>query len=126
MEELTDYPVSPFRKGGTSFLSLLLFARTFRVVTNTPIYAPADGRVVLADELAVRGSAVLIDHGMGVFSGYWHQSGLAVEAGQMVQRGDLIGYVGDTGLVTGAHLHWEMRVGGIAVDPMQWTRTAFP
>jgi murein DD-endopeptidase MepM/ murein hydrolase activator NlpD len=93
---------------------------------GTPIYAPADGRVVLADELAVRGSAVLIDHGMGVFSGYWHQSGLAVEAGQMVQRGDLIGYVGDTGLVTGAHLHWEMRVGGIAVDPMQWTQTAFP
>jgi murein DD-endopeptidase MepM/ murein hydrolase activator NlpD len=49
-----------------------------------------------------------------------------VQVGQTVQRGDLIGYVGDTGLVTGAHLHWEMRVGGIAVDPMQWTQMALP
>ncbi|GAB4542446.1 MAG: hypothetical protein Kow0063_34430 [Anaerolineae bacterium] len=93
---------------------------------GTPVYAPAAGRVVLADDLAVRGKAVLIDHGLGVFSGYWHQSDLAVQAGQAVQRGDLIGYVGDTGLVTGAHLHWEMRVGGIAVDPMQWTERAMP
>jgi murein DD-endopeptidase MepM/ murein hydrolase activator NlpD len=93
---------------------------------GTPIYAPAAGRVILADQLIVRGNAVLVDHGMGVFSGYWHQSALAVHAGQTVQRGDLIGYVGDTGLVTGAHLHWEMRVGGIAVDPMQWTQTAIP
>jgi murein DD-endopeptidase MepM/ murein hydrolase activator NlpD len=91
-----------------------------------PIYAPAAGRVVLAEELAVRGNAVLIDHGLGVFSGYWHQSELAARVGQAVQPGDLIGYVGDTGLVTGAHLHWEMRVGGIAVDPMQWTEMAMP
>lgn len=98
----------------------------FGAGSGTPIYAPAAGRVVLAEELTVRGKAVLIDHGMGVFSGYWHQSALAVQAGQVVKPGNLIGYVGDTGLVTGAHLHWEMRVGGIAVDPMQWTQTAFP
>jgi murein DD-endopeptidase MepM/ murein hydrolase activator NlpD len=91
-----------------------------------PIYAPAAGRVVLAEELVVRGNSVLIDHGTGVFSGYWHQSDLVVVEGQTLQRGDLIGYVGDTGLVTGDHLHWEMRVGGIAVDPMQWTETAIP
>jgi len=91
-----------------------------------PIYAPDAGRVVLAEELVVRGNAVLIDHGTGVFSGYWHQSDLAVEDGQTVQPGDLIGYVGDTGLVTGDHLHWEMRIGGIAVDPIQWTETAIP
>jgi murein DD-endopeptidase MepM/ murein hydrolase activator NlpD len=82
--------------------------------------------VVLAEKLNVRGNAVLIDHGLGVFSGYWHQSKLVVQVGQTVKRGDLIGYVGDTGLVTGAHLHWEMRVGGIAVDPMQWTQMALP
>lgn len=98
----------------------------FGAGTGTPIYAPAAGRVVLADELIVRGTSVLIDHGLGVFSGYWHQSDLAVQAGQNVQRGDLIGYVGDTGLVSGAHLHWEMRVGGIAVDPMQWTELVIP
>ncbi len=93
---------------------------------GAPIYAPAAGRVVLAEELVVRGNSVLIDHGTGVFSGYWHQSDLVVEEGQMLQQGDLIGYVGDTGLVTGDHLHWEMRVGGIAVDPMQWSETTIP
>jgi len=108
-------PVSSFH-GGTDF----------GAGTGTPIYAPAAGRVVLAEELAVRGKAVLIDHGLGVFSGYWHQSEIVVQVGQTVQRGDLIGYVGDTGLVTGAHLHWEMRVGGIAVDPMQWTQMTIP
>jgi murein DD-endopeptidase MepM/ murein hydrolase activator NlpD len=98
----------------------------FGAGTDMPIYAPAAGRVVLAEELPVRGNTVLIDHGTGVFSGYWHQSDMAVWEGQRVQPGDLIGYVGDTGLVTGAHLHWEMRVGGFAVDPMQWTETAMP
>jgi murein DD-endopeptidase MepM/ murein hydrolase activator NlpD len=98
----------------------------FGVETGIPIYAPAAGRVVMAEELPVRGKAVLIDHGLGVFSGYWHQSDLAVRMGQTVQPGDLIGYVGDTGLVTGAHLHWEMRVGSFAVDPIQWTETAMP
>jgi len=98
----------------------------FGAGNGTPIYTPAAGRVVLAQELVVRGNVVLIDHGTGVFSGYWHQSGLAVEEGQTLQPGDLIGYVGDTGLVTGDHLHWEMRVGGIAVDPMQWVEAAIP
>jgi murein DD-endopeptidase MepM/ murein hydrolase activator NlpD len=94
--------------------------------TGTPIYAPAAGRVVLAEKLTVRGNAVVIDHGLGVFTGYWHQSQSVVQVGQTVQRGDIIGYVGDTGLVTGPHLHWEMRVGGIAVDPIQWTQVAIP
>ncbi len=93
---------------------------------GTPIYATAAGRVVLAEKLTVRGNAVVIDHGLGVFTGYWHQSQLVVQVGQTVQRGDVIGYVGDTGLVSGPHLHWEMRVGGIAVDPMQWTQMAIP
>lgn len=85
-----------------------------------PIYAPAAGTVVLAEKLNVRGNAVLIDHGLGVYSGYWHQSQSVVHVGDHVARGDLIGYIGNTGLVTGPHLHWEMRVGGIAVDPLQW------
>ena len=94
--------------------------------SGTPIYAPAAGRVALAEKLTVRGNAVVIDHGLGVFTGYWHQSQLVVQAGQVVQRGDIVGYVGDTGLVSGPHLHWETRVGGIAVDPMQWTQMAIP
>jgi murein DD-endopeptidase MepM/ murein hydrolase activator NlpD len=108
-------PVSSFHEG-----------TDFGAESGIPIYATASGRVVLAEKLSVRGNAVLIDHGLGVFSGYWHQSKLAVHVGQTVKAGDLIGYVGDTGLVTGAHLHWEMRVGGIAVDPMQWPQATIP
>jgi murein DD-endopeptidase MepM/ murein hydrolase activator NlpD len=93
---------------------------------GTPIYATAAGTVVLAEKLTVRGNAVLIDHGMGLFSGYWHQSRLVVTAGQEVQSGDLIGYMGGTGLVTGPHLHWEMRLQGIAVEPLQWIQHTIP
>jgi murein DD-endopeptidase MepM/ murein hydrolase activator NlpD len=94
--------------------------------TGTPIYAPAAGKVVLAEPLTVRGNAVLIDHGLGLYSGYWHQSQIVAHEGQEVQAGDLIGYVGDTGLVTGPHLHWEMRLNGIAVEPLQWVMQSIP
>ncbi len=89
---------------------------------GTPVYAPAAGKVVLAEQLFVRGNAVVIDHGHGVFTGYWHLSELAMQAGDEVATGDLLGKVGSTGLSTGAHLHWEMRVGGMAVDPLQWMK----
>lgn len=85
-----------------------------------PIAAPAAGVVALADQLSVRGNAVILDHGRGIFSGYWHLSQISVEAGQIIQAGDLLGLVGTTGLSTGAHLHWELRVYGVAVDPMQF------
>jgi len=87
---------------------------------GVPIYAPAAGTVVLAEKLNVRGNAVLVDHGLGVYTGYWHQSQSVVKVGDRLEPGDLIGYTGNTGLVTGPHLHWEMRIGGIAVDPIQW------
>jgi murein DD-endopeptidase MepM/ murein hydrolase activator NlpD len=93
---------------------------------GTPIYAPAGGTVVLTEPLTVRGNAVVIDHGLGLYSGYWHQSQIAVQAGQIVNPGDLIGYVGSTGLVTGPHLHWELRLNGIAVNPLQWIRESIP
>jgi murein DD-endopeptidase MepM/ murein hydrolase activator NlpD len=93
---------------------------------GAPIYAAAAGRVVLAEELTLRGNAVLIDHGMGLFSGYWHQSQFVVAKGQEVQAGDLIGYIGNSGLVTGPHLHWEMRLHGIAVEPLQWVQQTIP
>lgn len=93
---------------------------------GTPVYAPARGRIALAETLTVRGNVVVIDHGFGVFSGFFHLSQLPVQYGQMVEAGDLIGHVGNTGLSSGAHLHWEMRVFGIAVDPLQWTEMTFP
>jgi murein DD-endopeptidase MepM/ murein hydrolase activator NlpD len=98
----------------------------FGVPAGTPIYAPAPGRVVLAQELTVRGNATIIDHGWSAYTGYWHLSQIDVEVGQMVRGRQLIGRVGSTGLSTGPHLHWEMWVSGVQVDPMQWVRHAFP
>jgi murein DD-endopeptidase MepM/ murein hydrolase activator NlpD len=92
----------------------------FAVAPGTPVLAPVAGTVVLAEPLFVRGNAVVIDHGRGVYSGYWHMQSLNVKAGDRVLPGQVLGMVGSTGLSTGAHLHWEMRVDGVAVDPLQW------
>jgi murein DD-endopeptidase MepM/ murein hydrolase activator NlpD len=94
--------------------------------TQTEVLAPARGVVVFADFLTVRGNVTFIDHGWGVFSGFLHQSQLLVQPGEMVEPGQLIGYVGATGRVTGPHLHWEVWVGGVPVDPREWTASVFP
>jgi murein DD-endopeptidase MepM/ murein hydrolase activator NlpD len=91
-----------------------------------PVVAPAAGRVALAQKLTVRGNAIILDHGGGVFSGYWHLSKIWVKVGDEVRPGQKIAEIGATGLVTGSHLHWEMRINGVPVDPMQWTREAMP
>jgi len=91
-----------------------------RAPSGTPVHAPAAGTVVLAEPLALWGNSVLIDHGWGVLTGYGHLSAIEVQAGQQVAPGDLIGRVGNTGLSTGAHLHWEVIVGGISVNGLQW------
>lgn len=98
----------------------------FASAPGTPIFAAADGRVVLADLLNIRGNAIVIDHGWGVYSTYSHQSELLVTLGEMVQTGEVIGRAGATGRITGPHLHWEVWVNGVAVDPLQWTQTTFP
>lgn len=90
------------------------------VPAGTPVHATNDGTVVFAQLTYVRGNFVVIDHGGGVFSGYAHMQSLAVSAGQTVKQGDVIGYVGATGLATGPHLHWEMSVGGQLVDALRW------
>jgi murein DD-endopeptidase MepM/ murein hydrolase activator NlpD len=92
---------------------------------GTPITAPADGLVVVAGPLQVRGNVVIIDHGWGVYTGYWHNREVFVQEGQLLRRGDIIASLGATGLVTGAHLHWEMWVGGVQVDPLQWLTFPF-
>jgi murein DD-endopeptidase MepM/ murein hydrolase activator NlpD len=93
---------------------------------GTTILAAGSGRVALAEELTVRGKTVIIDHGLGVYSSYYHLSEITVQVGQNVDPGDPIGKVGSTGLSTGCHLHWEIRVGGVYVDPLQWTQQVFP
>ena len=98
----------------------------FAMGSGTPVYAPAMGVVALAEPLTVRGNAVVIDHGWGVFTGYYHLSKIEVEVGQIVQPGDELALSGNTGLSTGAHLHWDLRIRGLNVDPLQFTRRAFP
>jgi len=98
----------------------------FRAPAGTPVVAPAGGTVVLADALVVRGNVVIIDHGWGVLTGYWHLSSIEVQVGQRVAPGDLIGKVGNTGLSTGAHLHWEVWVGGVSVNGLQWLEEFYP
>ena len=90
------------------------------------ISAPAAGRVVFAAPLTVRGNATIIDHGWGIYSGFWHQSQILVNVGDMVEQGQVIGIVGGTGRVTGAHLHWEVWVNGIQVNPLEWLSQAYP
>jgi murein DD-endopeptidase MepM/ murein hydrolase activator NlpD len=98
----------------------------FGVDKGEPVVSPAAGTVVMAEPLKVRGKVVILDHGLGVFSGFWHLSQIDATVGQQVGRGDVVGLVGNTGRSTGPHLHWEMRVRGVPVDPLQWTRRAFP
>ena len=90
------------------------------------IFAPAAGKVVFAAPLTVRGNATIIDHGWGVYSGFWHQSQILVNVGDMVEPGQVIGLVGGTGRVTGPHLHWEVWVNGIQVNPLDWLGQAYP
>ncbi|HXF86207.1 MAG TPA: peptidoglycan DD-metalloendopeptidase family protein [Anaerolineales bacterium] len=90
------------------------------------IFAPAPGRVVFAGPLTVRGNATIIDHGWGIYSGFWHQSEILVHVGDKVEQGQVIGLVGGTGRVTGAHLHWEVWVNGVQVNPLDWLNQAYP
>ncbi len=90
------------------------------------IYAAAPGTVVFAGPLTVRGNATFIDHGWGIYSAYFHQKEIDVQVGQQVQAGQLIGLIGGTGRVTGPHLHWEVWVNGIQVNPLDWLSRTYP
>ncbi|BDI59937.1 M23 family metallopeptidase [Qipengyuania nanhaisediminis] len=88
--------------------------------TGTPVYATADGLVGRADWFSSYGLYVAIDHGADLETRYAHMSRLAVSAGERVKAGDIIGYVGSTGRSTGPHLHYEVRVDGVAVNPIPY------
>lgn len=94
--------------------------------SNANIYAASPGYVIFAGPLVVRGNAVIIDHGWGVYTGYWHQSSLTVKVGDYVQAGQQLGVIGTTGRSTGYHLHFEVWVNGTQVDPTDWLVRKFP
>lgn len=88
--------------------------------TGTPIYASADGVVTRADWFSSYGLFISLDHGASLETRYGHLSRLNVAEGQEVKKGDLIGYVGSTGRSTGPHLHYEVRIAGMAVNPVPY------
>lgn len=98
-------------------------------VLNLPksvVWAPHDGIVVLKDRFAYSGNTVVIDHGLGILSLLCHLDSFAnVEVGDKIIKGNPIGTIGKTGYASGYHLHWEMRLCNVAIDPMQWTKPVF-
>lgn len=92
----------------------------FRAKIGTPIHASNDGIVVISKERFLAGKSVVIDHGEGIYSMYYHCSDLKVKVGQKVQKGQVVALSGDTGRVSGAHLHFGILVNGIQVDPIDF------
>jgi murein DD-endopeptidase MepM/ murein hydrolase activator NlpD len=84
---------------------------------GTPIKTAAAGKVVNTGEYYFNGNTVFIEHGQGLITMYCHMSRIDVKAGQQLQHGDIIGLVGKTGRVTGAHLHWGVIMNTVSVDP---------
>ena len=92
----------------------------FTAPTGTPIYASGNGKVIRSSRSATYGRVVYIDHGYGYTTIYAHMSKIKAKRGQNVKRGDLIGYVGNTGRSVSAHLHYEVRKNGKALNPINF------
>ncbi len=96
---------------------------------NTPksvVWAAQDGKVIIKDRFYLTGNTVVLDHGLGVFTLYGHLDDFAnIEVGDMVKKGNPVGKLGMTGYATGYHLHWELRVNNIPVDPLEWTKKIY-
>ncbi len=97
-----------------------------RATIGTPVLASANGRVVLARLMDIHGNNVVIDHGWGIYSEYAHMSEMFVVPGQYVLQGDVIGLSGNTGRSTGPHVHWEIAVDDIWVNPLEFAKLKLP
>ena len=90
----------------------------FRAAEGTPVTAPNVGTMVLTGDTYFSGGSVILDHGWGLYSYFAHLSKILVEKGDLVEPGQVLGYAGATGRVTGPHLHWTLRLNGARVDPL--------
>ena len=90
------------------------------------VWAAQNGKIIIKDRFAMSGNTVAIDHGLGIVTLYFHLDSFTdIEVGDPIKKGQPIGKVGMTGYANGYHLHWELRVNGTAVDPMEWTETIY-
>jgi len=98
-------------------------------IVNNPhsvVWAAQDGKVIIKDRFTMGGNTIVIDHGRGVTTVYMHLDDFAdVEVGDMIKKGNPIGKLGKTGYAAGYHLHWELRVQNIPVDPLEWTKNIY-
>jgi len=123
--------ISPFGKRRLYYIenkfSFVRFHRgvDFKGSCGDPVIAPNNGVIVFADKRITTGYTVVIDHGHGVFSLFFHLSSFEAFAGNFVEKGEKIGEIGDTGIVEGPHLHWGIWVNGVYVDPLDWIEKAF-
>jgi murein DD-endopeptidase MepM/ murein hydrolase activator NlpD len=96
---------------------------------NTPrsvVWATQSGKIIIKDRYLMSGNTIAIDHGYGIVSLYYHLNDFAdIEVGDSVKKGNPVGTLGMTGYASGYHLHWELRVKGVPVDPLQWTEQTF-
>jgi len=113
---------SPFGNRTSPFSGIVKFHEGIDIAAQTgmPIMAPADGVVIKAGFSTGYGNMVEISHGYGIKTVFAHNSRLNVKAGQRVKRGDVISYVGDSGSSTGPHLHYEVRLNGLPVNPTKY------
>ena len=96
-----------------------------RAAGGTPARAANAGIVVLATNFKAHGKTLILNHGQGVMTIYLHLQSFAVRPGQMVTKGQVIGKVGSTGVSTAPHIHWQVFVHGVPVDPQAWQETEF-
>ena len=90
------------------------------------VWASQAGRIIIKDRFLLTGNTVVVDHGVGVITMYCHLEDFSqVEVGDFVKKGNPVGRLGMTGYANGYHLHWELRVNNVAVDPFQWTSKTF-
>lgn len=94
--------------------------------TGTPILAPATGKVIDTGNYYFNGNTVFLDHGQGLLSAYLHMNEISVKPGQQIRQGDLLGTVGETGRVTGPHLHWIVYLNKVPVDPALFISSEIP
>jgi murein DD-endopeptidase MepM/ murein hydrolase activator NlpD len=98
-------------------------------IANTPrsvVWASQNGRVIIKDRYLMSGNTVVIDHGLGVFTKYYHLDDFSdVEVGDTVRKGAPLGKLGMTGYANGYHLHWELSINGVSIDPLEWTKSVF-
>lgn len=98
-------------------------------LVNTPrsiVWASNHGKIIIKDRFVLTGNTVVIDHGRGIFTLYYHLEDFAdIQVGSFVKKGNPLGKLGMTGYASGYHLHWELRINNIAVDPFEWTETIY-